>query len=138
MEMVTKLRPTFFQRHPILKDISSLVLFVACVVLGTILLNTYVFRSFNVVGPSMQNTLIEGDRMIVNRMAVTLAHFAGNEYIPERGQIIVFANGSANGPLTCEPPVGINDQYIIKRVIAFPDERVTVKDGRSILRARLI
>lgn len=120
---------TFFQKHPILKDILSLVLFVACVVLGTLILNSFVFRSYNVVGSSMENTLQNNDRIIVNRLAVSWDHFLGNEYIPARGQIIVFANGDASGPLTCDAQPGVRDQYIIKRVIAFPGERVTVKDG---------
>jgi len=127
--MDTTKQPSFFQRHPIIKDIFSLVGFVVVVVFGTFVLNTFVFRSYNVVGVSMENTLHNDDRVIVNRLAVTMAHFSGNEYVPERGQIIVFANGSATGALTCAAPNTVTDQYIIKRVIAFPDERVTVKDG---------
>lgn len=122
-------KPKFFQKHPLLKDLLSLVIFVFCVVLGTIVLNAFVFRSYNVVGGSMENTLHNDDRVIVNRLPVTWAHFLGKEYVPKRGQIIVFANGEASGPLTCEAPMGQVDQYIIKRVIAFPGERVTVKDG---------
>lgn len=122
-------KPTFFQKHPLLKDLLSLVFFVVCVVIGTMILNAFVFRSYNVVGKSMENTLHNDDRVIVNRLPVTWAHFLGKEYVPERGQIIVFANGEASGALTCEAPMGQIDQYIIKRVIAFPGERVTVKDG---------
>ncbi len=123
------MEPTFFQKHPLLKDILSLVSFVAIVVLGTIFLNTYIYRSYNVVGPSMENTMVNGDRVIVNRLAVSWAHFKGEEYVPERGQIIVFANGNASGKLTCNAPDNVDDQYIIKRVVAFPGERVVVKDG---------
>ena len=77
----------------------------------------------------MENTLLGDDRMIVNRLVVSWSHFLGKEYVPERGQIIVFANGSSSGEMTCAAPSGIKDQYIIKRVIAFPGERVQVKDG---------
>lgn len=122
-------KATFFQRHPVLKDVLSLASFIACVVVGTLILNAYVFRSYNVVGTSMENTLHEDDRIIVNRVPVTVAHFMGQEYIPERGQVIVFANGEASGPLTCTVKNDVKDQYIIKRVIAFPGERVVVKDG---------
>ena len=121
--------PRFFQKHPLLKDLFSLACFVALVVVGTLTLNAFVFRSYNVVGVSMENTLHGNDRVIVNRVPVTLAHFLGQEYVPERGQIIVFANGEADGPLTCGVQDGVQDQYIIKRVIAFPGERVTVVDG---------
>jgi signal peptidase I len=125
-----EMKPTFWQRHPILKDAASLVTFIAAVVIGTFILNSFVFRSYNVVGASMENTLHSNDRIIVNRLPVTLAHFLGNEYIPDRGQIIVFANGdNSTDKLSCEAKPGIKDQYVIKRVIAFPGERVTVKDG---------
>lgn len=134
------MEPTFFQKHPLLKDILSLAGFIGAIVLGTMLLNTYIYRSYNVVGGSMENTLHGDDRVIVNRAAVSWAHFTGNEYVPERGQIIVFLNEDeakvaeykAQGvehPMTCNVPSNVSDQYIIKRVIAFPGERVTVKDG---------
>ena len=122
-------KPNFFKKHPLLKDLLSLLLFVVCVVAGTILLNAFVFRSYSVVGSSMENTLQNDDRVIVNRLTVSWAHFLGKEYVPKRGQIIVFANGDPSGPLTCGAPAGRTEQYIIKRVIAFPGERVTVKDG---------
>ena len=120
---------SFLRRHPILKDIFSLIIFVFFVVIGTLFLNTYVIRSYNVVGASMENTLHGKDRLIVNRAAVSLSHFFGKPYVPKRGQIIVFLNGDASGPLTCGVETTIRDQYIIKRVIAFPGERVTVKDN---------
>jgi signal peptidase I len=123
------MKPTYFQRHPVLKDTLSLLSFIAAVILGTLILNSFVFRSYNVVGASMENTLHSDDRIIVDRLPVTWAHLLGNEYVPERGQIIVFANGDNSDKLTCDPKPGVRDQYIIKRVIAFPGERVSVKDG---------
>ena len=121
---------SFFKRYPIVKDFVNLIVFVACVILGTMFLNAYVFRSYNVVGHSMDNTLSENDRLIVNRLAVSMSHLSGKEYVPERGQIIVFLNGESSGKLTCSVDPTIKDQYIIKRVIAFPGERVVVKDGK--------
>ena len=122
-------RATFFQKHPLLKDLSSLLLFIGAVALGTIILNSFVFKSYNVVGGSMERTLLGDDRVIVNRLTVSWSHFLGQEYIPQRGEIIVFANGSSTGEMTCAAPSGIKDQYIVKRVIAFPGERVQVKEG---------
>ncbi len=134
------MEPTFFQKHPLLKDLLSLSVFIGAIILGTLFLNTYIYRSYNVVGGSMENTLHEDDRVIVNRAAVSWSHLLGEEYIPERGQIIVFLNEDeekiaeyksqgVSNPLTCNVPSNVNDQYIIKRVIAFPGERVVVKDG---------
>ena len=86
-------KPSFGQKYPALKDILSFLLFVGAVALGTFILNSFIFRSYNVIGGSMENTLQSGDRVIVNRIPVSLAHLNEQEYIPERGQIIVFANG---------------------------------------------
>ena len=130
----------FFQKHPLVKDLLNLGTFVVAIIVGTLLLNTYIYRSYNVVGASMENTLHNDDRVIVNRAVVSWNHFLGKEYIPERGQIIVFANEDEataeeykkqgiKNPMTCTVPSGVNDQYIIKRVIAFPGERVVVKNG---------
>lgn len=134
------MEPTFFQKHPLFKDLLSLAIFIGAIVLGTMFLNTYIYRSYNVVGGSMENTLHGDDRVIVNRAAVSWAHFTGQEYVPERGQIIVFLNEDeakvaeykaqgVSNPMTCTLPSNVSDQYIIKRVIAFPGERVTVKNG---------
>ena len=134
------MEPKFFQKHPLLKDLLSLAGFIAAIVVGTLFLNTYIYRSYNVVGGSMENTLHGNDRVIVNRAAVSWAHFMGQEYVPERGQVIVFLNedeekvkeykaAGVENPMTCSAPTNITDQYIIKRVIAFPGERVVVKNG---------
>jgi len=122
-------KPTFGQKYPALKDILNFLSFVGAVALGTFILNSFIFRSYNVVGSSMENTLQSGDRVIVNRIPVSLAHFLEKEYVPERGQIIVFANGGSGSLTNCDPMEGVTDQYIIKRVIAFPGERVTLADG---------
>ncbi|MDR0397848.1 MAG: signal peptidase I [Candidatus Nomurabacteria bacterium] len=119
--METVSTPSFLQRHPVLKDTIGLIGFILAVVAGTIILNSFVFRSYNVVGSSMENTLRSDDRIIVNRVPVTLAHLQNKEYVPKRGQIIVFTNPNHN---SIE-----KNQYIIKRVIAFEGERVTVRDG---------
>ena len=122
-------KPSFAQRYPALKDIINFLIFAGAVALGTFILNSFVFRSYNVVGVSMENTFHDGDRVIVNRVPVSLAHFAEQEYMPERGQVIVFANGGNSAVTNCKPLPNVSDEYIIKRVIAFPGERVMVEDG---------
>jgi len=119
------MEPTFFKRHPFFKDALGIIIFIACVIIGTLLINSFVFRSFSVVGASMEKTMYTGDRLIVNRLPVTWAQLQGKDYSPERGQIIVFKN-----PKFIE---GIGDEYIVKRVIAFAGERVTLRDGHYIV-----
>lgn len=112
----------FMQRHQGLRDVLGLIVFVICVVIGTIFINTFIFRTFSVVGPSMESTMYTGDRLVVNRLPVTAAQLQNKEYVPNRGQVIVFKNPNFT--------IGSPDEYIVKRVIGFPGERVVVKDGK--------
>lgn len=116
------MRSNFFNRHPLIKDAISIAVFIVCVLVGTIFINTFIFRSFSVVGPSMEKTLFTDDRLIVNRLTVTWSQLQNQQYVPKRGQIIVFKNPKYND--------GIGDEYIVKRVIAFAGERVVLKDGK--------
>lgn len=116
---------SFFTRHPLLKDLLSLTVFVVCVIIGTIIINSFVFRSYNVVGPSMETTMYTGDRLIVNRLAVTWSGIQGKSYLPERGQVIVFRNPHFSR--------GIEDEYIVKRVIGLPGEHVTLQNGQYVI-----
>lgn len=114
---------SFLSRHPLIKDALNLGLFIVLVVIGTILINTFVFRSYNVVGPSMESTMFTGDRLLVNRLPVTIAHIKGQNYTPERGQVIVFENPQVTNAGSVE------NKFIVKRVIGLPGERVVLKDG---------
>ena len=69
----------------------------------------------------METTMYTGDRLIVNRLPVTWSQLQNKQYVPERGQVIVFKNPRYH--------MGMGEEYIVKRVIAFSNERVTVKDG---------
>ena len=118
--MDSKLNQGYFARHPGHKDLLSLIGFAMLVIIGTVFINTFIFRSFSVNGHSMDYTLSDGDRLIVNRLPVTQAQLANKPYMPNRDQIIVFKNPRY--------VVGAPDEYIVKRVIAFPGERVVVND----------
>jgi signal peptidase I len=115
----------FIKRHPFIKDIVNILIFIVCVTIGTIFINTFIFRSFSVVGPSMETTLYTGDRLIVNRLPITWSQLQNKIYTPKRGQIVVFKNPHYVS--------GIGDEYIVKRVIAFAGERVTIKDNHYII-----
>lgn len=111
-----KLIPTF------LKDILNILLFIILVAIGVVVINSFIFRSFNVEGPSMEKTLYTGDKLIVNKLPVTFDHIKGKKYIPPRGQVIVFKN-----PLYESMKA---DEYIVKRVIGLPGEKVVVQGSK--------
>lgn len=107
-----------------LKDILGVIMFIALVFVGVIFINAFIFRSFNVEGPSMEKTMFTGDKLIVNKLPTTLAHIQSKDYVPERGQVIVFKNPEYSLSL-----IG-KDEYIVKRVVAYPGERVKVVGGK--------
>lgn len=116
------MKSNFWQRHPRIADALGIFLFVIAVTVGTILINTFIFQSFTVVGSSMEPTFQDGDKVLINRLPITWANLTNTKYIPQRGEIIIFQNP--------QYVVGMKDQYIIKRVIAFAGEKVVVKDGK--------
>lgn len=103
------------------KDVFGIVFFIVGVIVGAWLINALIFRSFSVTGPSMETTMFTGDRLIVNRLPMTLSALQGNEYVPKRGHVIVFRN-----PLYDQMK---SDEFVVKRVIAFAGERVVVTGG---------
>lgn len=120
--IVERVNAPFLERHQALKDALGIVVFVVLVLIGTLFINAFIFRSFNVEGPSMEPTLKTGDRLIVNRIPVTIAQVQGQPYVPDRGQVIVFRNPQF--------VAGLGEEYIVKRVIAFEGERVVLRDGK--------
>lgn len=112
----------YLANHQQLKDILNIIVFVTAVIIGAWLINLLLFRSFDVSGPSMETTMYTGDRLIVNRIPVTISAIAHKDYIPARGHVIVFKN-----PLYSTTG---SDEYVVKRVIGLPGERVVVAQGK--------
>lgn len=84
----------------------------------------FVFRSYQVDGPSMETTLQNSDKLIIWKVPRSWARLTGHDYIPERGDVIVFSE-SGLGQFGQE-----NTKQLIKRVIGLPGDRVVVGDGR--------
>ncbi len=84
---------------------------------------SWVFQSYEVYGPSMQETLQHKDRLIILKLPETWASIRNKPHIPERGDIIVFSRDASSEYSTGE------EKQLIKRVIGLPGERVVVKNG---------
>ncbi len=87
----------------------------------------FVFRSYQVDGPSMQNTLQNADKLIIWKVPRSWAHITGHDYIPGRGDIIVFSQKGLS-------EFGQQDsKQLIKRVIGLPGDRLVVTGGTYII-----
>ena len=81
------------------------------------LIVTFVGQRTKVSGPSMQNTLHNGDNLIVDKLSYRFHN-------PERYDIIVF-------PIKFE-----ENTFYIKRIIGLPGETVQVKDGYTYINGK--
>jgi len=105
------------------KNAASTILILIIAPLIALFLTAFVFQSYEVDGPSMENTLQNQDRLIVWKVPRTLARVTGHDFIPARGDIIVFIK---HGIEEYDPG---QDKQLIKRVIGLPGERITVRDN---------
>lgn len=90
------------------------VLYLGIIFLLTFLVIRYVGQRTRVVGESMENTLQDGDNLIVDKISYRL-------HDPERFDIIVF------------PYKYAADTYYIKRIIGLPGETVQITGAGDIL-----
>jgi signal peptidase I len=105
------------------RELASTVGILVTALLVALLMIAFVFRSYQVDGPSMENTLQNADKLIIWKVPRTLAEITGHEYIPHRGDIIVFTeSGLSQFGQT-------NTKQLIKRVIGLPGDRVVVSNG---------
>ena len=102
--------------------VSTLAILVTALLMAIFII-AFVFRSYQVEGPSMQNTLHNGDKLIIWKVPRTWASITGHPYIPSRGSIIVFTESGL-------AEFGQQDtKQLIKRVIGLPGDRVTIQSG---------
>jgi signal peptidase I len=84
---------------------------IAIALVLTLIIRTYVVQAFKIPSGSMRPTLIEGDKLFVNKYQYRFER-------PKRGDIVVFRY-----------PVDPKKDFI-KRLVAFEGETVEIKDGK--------
>jgi signal peptidase I len=145
------------ERHPVL-DWAYAILWAACVVL---VINQYIFQNYRIPSGSMENTLLVGDMLFVDKLSYGPELLPGvlktpGISKPHRGNIIIFENPSylSRGPVytvfqqllymvtftlvdidrepTGEPRV----HYLIKRAIGVEGDTLRVRDGEVFIKPR--
>ncbi len=79
----------------------------------------YVVQAFKIPSGSMRPTLIEGDKLFVNKFIYRFRH-------PQRGDIIVF-----------KYPQDMKKDFI-KRLVAFEDETIEIRDGKLTVDGKIL
>ncbi|HEY0965357.1 MAG TPA: signal peptidase I [Candidatus Saccharimonadales bacterium] len=88
--------------------------------------SSYLLQIISVDGHSMEKTYFTGNNVLVNKVPKTLSVLNGREYLPERGEVVIVRASFGNAILSGEDNT---DLTLIKRVIALPGERVSIKNG---------
>jgi signal peptidase I len=78
------------------------------------LIRLFVLQQFYISGPSMESTLVQDDRVLVNKLSYRL-------HDVNRGDVVVFDRITTSGGV-------IEHDDLIKRVIGLPDEVVEIRD----------
>lgn len=95
------------------KEILELIIYFVAVIIIFLLLQVFVGQHIEVNGKSMENTLYDGDHLILEKVSYRFEE-------PTRFDVIVFR------PFDSEQQ---KDTYFIKRVIGLPGETVRIADG---------
>jgi signal peptidase I len=100
------------------KTIIEYVAIAAGAIVLALLIQAFVVKPYRIPSGSMENTLLIGDRVLVNRVVYHTRD-------PRRGDIVVF-NDKAVG------------KTLIKRIIALPGETISLRDGRVYINGQVL
>lgn len=107
------------------KSIASTLGIILLAPILAIFITVFVFQSYEVYGQSMETTLQNGDRLIVQKFSKNWSRIRGRDYLPQRYEIVVF-----DKPLFVGSNSGSDVDHLIKRVIGLPGDRVVVNGGK--------
>jgi signal peptidase I len=84
-------------------------------IIAVVICFSFIFRVATIDGPSMENTLINGERVIITNLF----------YEPKAGDIVVVSRNKENSVFTADE----TNTPIIKRIIALEGQTVDIKEG---------
>lgn len=123
-----------FKNEESIKDIllryKKAILIVFVVISCLLFTGNFVISFFTVDGVSMYPTLQDKSKRLLLILPVSIGKLNRNYYIPQRGTVVVVQKDDNNLFIQA---VEKEKQYVVKRVIGLPGERVVVKDGKIIV-----
>ncbi len=117
-----KLQATAEDEKPRETTVEFLASLASVLVTGLFII-TFVFQAFEIPSASMENTLLIGDHVFVNRVQFSPATPWVGPIVPyqqiHRGDIVVFLSADPATP----------ELYIVKRIIGIPGDRIHLRNG---------
>ncbi|WBB89111.1 signal peptidase I [Verrucosispora sp. WMMC514] len=127
------------RQMPLWQELPLLLIVAFCL---AVLIRTFLLQAFFIPSGSMEDTLLVGDRVVVNKVVYNVRN-------PQRGEVVVFRGTDQWVPqVDVQPPTSFADKLgrtvgdligvgrpgekdFIKRVIALPGDRVSCCDGQG-------
>lgn len=120
-------------RNKLLIELRSIAITVVGSVILMSLINTKVFAMAKVQGSSMENTLYNNEKLIINKMSHSLKNL-------KKGDIIIFFDDEEKGNVFNESIGYLKEisslsyntddrKRLVKRVIGVPGDEIDIKDG---------
>lgn len=99
--------------HDSFRAVRDWVVVLVVALLVALGIRTFVLQQFYISGPSMETTLFQPNRVLVNKLSYRFGDI-------DRGDVVVFDRVTSNGQ-------SVQHDDLIKRVIGLPGESVTIK-----------
>jgi len=112
------------QQHSAARMLRDWVIVIALALGAAMLVRVYVLQQFYISGPSMEMTLLENDRVLVNKLSYRLHDI-------HRGDIVVFDRVTINGQQ-------VEHTDLIKRVIGVEDDTVEIQRCKVLVNGSVI
>ena len=117
-----KAKPALPDEKPKETTVEFLASLASVLVTGLFII-TFIFQAFEIPSASMEDTLLIGDHVFVNRVAFSPASSWVGPIVPysqiHRGDIVVFLSADPRTP----------ELYIVKRIMGIPGDRIHLRNG---------
>ena len=110
--------------HPVAKALRDWFLVVVLALGAALLVRVFVLQQFYISGPSMEATMFQDNRVLVNKLSYRLHDI-------HRGDVVVFDRITVDGEL-------VQHDDLIKRVIALPGEKISITDCKVSINGKLL
>jgi signal peptidase I len=119
---------------PILKEIGSWIIVIVVALVLSLFIDSTIIAKAEVEQSSMENTLFEGQQLIVNKLS-----YAFDE--PKRGDIIIFLENEEKGNIidnfirsvknrfSSSDEIAAEQERLVKRVIGVAGDEIDIQDG---------
>jgi len=104
---------------PFIKEAWEFIRDLIIIVLIVVFIRSFLFMPFQINGQSMYHSYYDKEFIIVDRFSYLDIDLVGKEWMPERGDVVVF-----------RPEISDDKEYFIKRIVGMPGDTIKIEEGK--------